>query len=75
MCIQFRTKLEKARLLKQLRNIKKRGSDMTADVVGYTKGSASKDDKVLSLDENFVSHDESKSLLERRMLHFNLFQL
>lgn len=48
---------------------------MTADVVGYTKGSASKDDKVLSLDENFVSHDESKSLLERRMLHFNLFQL
>lgn len=46
---------------------------MTADAVGYTKDSGSKEDKLLSLDENFVSHEESKSLLEKRMLVFYIY--
>lgn len=59
-----RFKLETTKLMQQLRTSRTRGSDMVADVIGYTK---SGDSTIGSLDQNFVSHDSSKNFMEKRM--------
>lgn len=50
-----------------MRTSRTRGSDMVADVIGYTKGFKSGESTIGSLDENFVSHDSSKTLMEKKM--------